>query len=206
MTVALSSAMWAECRTIARLEETELHRFRAVTLRPAQLARLEREICATRHLLHSSSTPQAAAFSAREAANLVMHLALTTCELAARKTSPRDSLRNRTRLARRAEAWMREHLAECIRISDVCAALRVSRRELEYAFRSTYDQSPRDFLHILRLHAIRQALLCSLKDQTILEIAFAHGITHPSRFAADYRALFGIRPSEEAKRRGEEAA
>ncbi len=201
MTVALSSDMWADCRAVAGLEDAELRRFGAVTLAPAQLARLEQEIGGTRRRLHSSTTPQAAAFSTREAAALVTHLAITVCELAARKAPLRDSLRNRTRLARRAETWMRDHLAECIRISDVCLALRVSRRELEYAFRITYDQSPRDFLHILRLHAIHQALRNPEKEQTILEIAYAHGIAHPSRFAADYRALFGVRPSETAKRR-----
>jgi len=66
---------------------------------------------------------------------------------------------NRTRLARRAECWMRENLAEDVRMPDLCTVLRVSRRELEYAFRTTYDQSPRDYLHTLRLHAVRRTLL-----------------------------------------------
>jgi AraC family ethanolamine operon transcriptional activator len=91
---------------------------------------------------------------------------------------------------------MRDHLAEPIRVPDVCLALSVSRRELEYAFRATFDQSPRDFLHALRLNAIRRALLRGDVRAPIVHIALDHGITHPGRFAADYRALFGEPPSE----------
>ena len=129
-----------------------------------------------------------------------MSLATVACELAVKTTPPRDPLRNRTRLARRAEAWMREHLADPVRLPEVCLALRVSRRELEYAFRTTFDQSPRNFLHTLRLNATRRALLRSGGRTPILEIALDYGITHPGRFAADYRALFGERPSETLRR------
>jgi transcriptional regulator GlxA family with amidase domain len=32
--------------------------------------------------------------------------------------------------------------------------------------------------------------------RSLLEIALEHGVTHPGRFAAQYRELFGHRPSE----------
>ena len=75
-------------------------------------------------------------------------------------------------------------------------ALRVSRRELEYAFRTVFDQSPRDFLHLLRLNAVRRALRRGAPGDTILRVLLDHGFTHPGRFAADYRAIFGEQPSE----------
>lgn len=200
MTVALPPAVWAQCRALAGLEDRELHRYFASALAPGQFARFEQEIRATQARLNSPAASPAAAFSVREAGHLAAHLATLACELSARQAPLRDSLRNRTRLARRAELWLRENLAAPVRVADVCLALHVSRRELEYAFRATYDQSPRDYLHTLRLHAVRRALLAPGEDRTILEITFAHGIAHPSRFAADYRLLFGERPSETQKR------
>ena len=89
---------------------------------------------------------------------------------------------------------MRHQLGESLQILDLCAALRVSRRELEYAFRSTFDQSPRDFLQALRLNAIRRELRVS--DAPIIDIAFQHGMSHLGRFAASYRHLFGEKPSQ----------
>lgn len=200
MTVALPPAAWAQCRAVARLDDHEFHRYAAATLAPAQFTRLQRQISATHCQLAAADAPAVMALSARVAHGLAMDLAITACELAARKRPLRDSLRNRTRLARRAESWMRENLAEDVRMPDLCLALRVSRRELEYAFRTIYDQSPRDYLHTLRLHAVRRSLLVREEPYSILEIALAHGISHPSRFAADYRALFGERPSETPRR------
>ena len=84
-----------------------------------------------------------------------------------------------------------------VQIPDVCTALKVSRRELEYAFRSTFDQSPRDFLQALRLNAIRRELLRC--DTPIIDVAYQHGMTHLGRFAASYRQLSGEKPSQTAR-------
>lgn len=98
---------------------------------------------------------------------------------------------------------MHERLEENIRVEDVCLALNVSRRELEYAFRTVQDQSPRDYLQTLRLNAIRRVLLrMEKRDSSIVDIAQAHGMSHLGRFAAHYRALFGESPSVTLRRQG----
>jgi AraC family ethanolamine operon transcriptional activator len=98
---------------------------------------------------------------------------------------------------------MHEHLEENIRMEDVCLALHVSRRELEYAFRTVQDQSPRDYLQTLRLNAIRRVLLrVENHDASIIDVAQAHGMTHLGRFAAHYRSLFGESPSVTLRRQG----
>jgi transcriptional regulator GlxA family with amidase domain len=97
---------------------------------------------------------------------------------------------------------MRDHLAEPWQIPEVCLALRVSRRELEYAFRTSFDTSPRDFLQALRLNAIRRALQNEDNPQeSVSHLALDHGITHFGRFSAHYRALFGESPSKTQARR-----
>lgn len=88
---------------------------------------------------------------------------------------------------------MRHHLGEPLQIPDLCRALKVSRRELEYALRANFDQSPRDFFQALRLNAIRRKLQVS--DAPIIDVAFQLGMFHPGRFAASYRRLFGEKPS-----------
>lgn len=113
----------------------------------------------------------------------------------------RHGAHNRTRIARRAEDWLRLHLREPFAIPDVCFALGVSRRELEYAFRQTFDQSPREFLQALRLNAIHRALRKSPPGRShVTRIALDHGVTHLGRFAARYRQLFGELPSSSASR------
>ncbi|NNV10245.1 helix-turn-helix domain-containing protein, partial [Geobacillus sp. MMMUD3] len=45
-----------------------------------------------------------------------------------------------------------------------------------------------------RLHAARSDILSG--DETMSDIAFRWGFSHPSRFAAAYRRLFGELPSQ----------
>lgn len=190
MAVNVPLAVWEQCRTVAG-SECAFASGVVLRLPPPLYARLDRQICETRRLLRDAHR---ATVAERAGADLAAQIVTTAWEIADFRAAPRESLRNRARLARRAEAWMRGHLAEPIRIPDVCLALRVSRRELEYAFRTVFDQSPRDFLHSLRLNAVRRALRAD-PHASILDIALAHGVTHLSRFAANYRARFGENPS-----------
>ena len=129
---------------------------------------------------------------------------LAACELAAGPCQFRDSLRNRWRLARRADEWMRERLDWPLRMTDLCLAMRVSRRELEYAFRSTFEQSPRRHLELLRLNAARRILKASKpEERTVVRVAHDCGLTHLGRFAANYQALFGEKPGDTLRGRAE---
>jgi len=179
----------ANCRTPNKVERWQL---------PAPLfALLDRQLRQTQHLLQSAlAKPELVSFAERAAVDFVTNIATHAWEMTLRDHPLRISFRNRAYLARRAENWMRDRMGQPIRIPDVCLALRVSRRELEYAFRSTFDTSPREFLHKLRLNAIRRVLHRTDPTNSIIQVAFDHGITHLSRFAADYRALFGEKPSD----------
>jgi transcriptional regulator GlxA family with amidase domain len=195
----LPGEAWERCRALAGIERPASATFAALQLPPPLLARLERNARSSRQSLRAASTaPRLAVFAIREAAAFATELATAAWELMNKQAPPRDSLRNRARLARRAETWMRERLAAPVQVPDVCHALRVSRRELEYAFRTVFEQSPRDFLHALRLNAVHRALRSA--EGTVLQVALDHGIMHPGRFAAHYRAIFGESPSETKRR------
>ncbi len=195
LAISVPTLIWERCRAIAGCGDGEFTKAVAVRLPPPVLAHLESRAREVRASLRSGS-PLAAA----ETTALVTEMFTTAWELSTGIAPPRSSHRNRTRLAQRAEEWMRAHLTEPVQVPEVCLALGVSRRELEYAFRLTFDQSPRDFLQALRLNAIRRSLKYAGPDVSLMDLAFDHGLMHLGRFAAQYRALFGENPSAWKKR------
>lgn len=198
LTVNVPAAVWEKGRLLAGVDREGFGAVCACVLPTTLYARIERRLKITRHFLRCADAERGLTpFAADDAVALVAEIVTIAWELSRGAVSPPDSHRNRARLAHRAEEWMREHLTESAQVPDVCLALRVSRRELEYAFRLTFDQSPRDFLQALRLNAIRQALKSSHHVQeTVTQVAVDHGVMHLGRFAAQYRDLFGESPSE----------
>jgi AraC-like DNA-binding protein len=198
LTVNVPAPVWERGRILAGVDRVDFGAVCACELPPMLYTRIERQLKVTRHFLRCAYAERGlTSFAAGDAAALVAEIVMIAWELSGGLISPPASHRNRARLAHRAEEWMRGHLTESAQVPEVCLALRVSRRELEYAFRLTFDQSPRDFLQALRLNAIRQALKSSLHVQeTVTQVAVDHGVMHLSRFAAQYRDLFGESPSE----------
>ncbi|WP_138084868.1 helix-turn-helix domain-containing protein [Phragmitibacter flavus] len=194
LAVSVSPVLWDRCRLLAGVEREHFGAGTATRIPPPIFEKIERQLCRLRGLLRQDAS---AVHAVEEAVAFITQVMTMTWELHSSVRVPRESLRNRVRLARRAEAWMRDHLSEPIGVPDICLALRVSRRELEYAFCHTFDQSPRSFLQALRLNAIRRALRRSDGPTgNVSHVVLDHGITHLGRFAAQYRALFGENPSE----------
>jgi AraC family ethanolamine operon transcriptional activator len=84
-----------------------------------------------------------------------------------------------------------------VHISELCKALRVSRRSFHRAFADTLGIGPASYLRYRRLSAIRSVL--TRRDPAIISIgdlAFEYGFFEPERFSAYYRAHFGETPSE----------
>jgi len=195
--VNVPRALWEEGRMLAGVERESFGGVAAHHLEPPVYGAIERRLRAIRALLRTAGITADAPFAAGEARAFMVGLATLAWRLRGTVKPLRDSLRNRMRLARRAEEWMRGHLAEPVQVPDACLALRVSRRELEYAFRTGFDTSPRDFLQALRLNAVRRHLQSESDDRvSISQLAMDHGMTHFGRFAAYYRTLFGESPSE----------
>lgn len=195
LTLAVPPDVWNRCmllagRDVAPNELTVLH------IPEKILTPIIHQIQNYSSELISASTSNDRIISAmNQTAGLVNEAFTIACEQGSRTEWTRGSFQNRARLARRAEEWMLDHLDEAVQVPDLCLALRVSRRELEYAFRTIFDVSPREHLAMLRLNAIRRAII-RREDKSISDIAYAHGVTHLSRFAASYLALFGEKPSE----------
>jgi AraC family ethanolamine operon transcriptional activator len=109
---------------------------------------------------------------------------------------PAAPLRPRRDLALRAEALLRRSLDEPIRIEDVCAAVHASRPALHRSFRATFGTSPMAYLKSLRLSAARRDLKTARRGTTVAAVAMRWGFFRLGCFSADYRAMFGEKPSE----------
>lgn len=81
--------------------------------------------------------------------------------------------------------------------SDICLELSISERTLRRYFHEVYGTNPGRFLRNRRLHIARRSLRRpSHPGASVTEICTGLGFFDLGRFAADYRAMFGERPSE----------
>src|SRR5262245_4750771 len=183
------AGLWERCQALAGAEIKGAFSQVVRWQLPASLfLSLHHQLYETHRLLQSAlKKPHLSCFAERAAVKLVTNITTHAFEASLRDQPVADSLRNRVRLARSAETWMRDRLCEPFNIADLCVAHRVSRREMEYAFRGTFNTSPQKFLSLLRLNAIHRALVRADESSKITAIAFDHGITHLGRFAASYR-------------------
>lgn len=197
LSIAVPATVWEESRALAGLERNGAMGASVHFLDEGAFQRIESRIRNLKALLETAAVDSQWITATNAAAIEFSREMLIFAWTQSGATHPcRDSLRNRARLARRAEDWMRAHLGESITIPDLCRALGVSRREIEYAFRLIHDESPRDYLQALRLNAIRRELLHDGPHRSISHLAMAHGVSHLSRFAANYRRMFGEYPTE----------
>lgn len=81
-------------------------------------------------------------------------------------------------------------------ILELCLIVGASQRTLEYAFKERYGIGPKDFIKKHQLNLVRKSLKNANPEITkIYEIAQKYGFWHMSRFASDYKKMFGELPS-----------
>lgn len=125
---------------------------------------------------------------------LLCHLAAPAAAGASDSTAT-----SRQRVVREARAYMGEHAEEPITVPELCDALHVSRRTLQYSFQDVLGMTPVSYLRALRLNGVRRDLRRG-GAEPVADRAARWGFWHLSRFAADYRHLFGELPSVTLKR------
>jgi transcriptional regulator GlxA family with amidase domain len=110
------------------------------------------------------------------------------------------SLDRRRALALRAEAWLRQNLAEPPTIAALSAAVGASERTLYEAFREHLGAPPKAYLKTLRLDAARRRLLEGHAGTRVTDVALDWGFVHFGWFSQDYRRQFGETPSQTLQR------
>lgn len=98
---------------------------------------------------------------------------------------------------KRAEDFIAANLANDISLIDIVASSGVSMRTLYYGFRRRHGVGPIAWMKRLRLDRTRADLDAAVPGgTTVTEVATRWGFVHFGRFAADYRARFGMTPLE----------
>lgn len=109
---------------------------------------------------------------------------------------PEDAAPRHMEILRGAIAHV-ERVHDRITVPQLAAALGVSRRTFEVAFRKGLNISPLQFMRRSRMNrALHTLRLATPDSNTVTEIAMKLGFTDLGRFAADYRNLFGFNPSQ----------
>jgi AraC family ethanolamine operon transcriptional activator len=106
-----------------------------------------------------------------------------------------------------AQAIMRARITEPITVADLCVALGVSRRTLQYSFQEVLGLNPVRFLRAMRLNGVRRDLKqTTAPAATVQDTAATWGFWHLGHFVTDYKRMFGELPSETLRRRRGRAA
>lgn len=86
-------------------------------------------------------------------------------------------------------------------VLDICRALSVSRRTLQYSFAEIHGIAPLAYLRYVRLNRARRDLSWPHDNQaSVAGVATHWGFWHLGRFSQDYRQLFGELPSDTLRR------
>ena len=97
---------------------------------------------------------------------------------------------------RRAQAFMDENAARAITIDDIAAAVFISVRGLQAAFRRLLGITPLDYLRRVRLDYAHAELTASNPTLTTVKAVALHwGFAHLGRFSATYLDAYGQLPS-----------
>lgn len=115
----------------------------------------------------------------------------------------RGHLRRRYSVMRRVRDYLHGHPNSPVRVDELCLAIGISRRGLEYLFRDFLGIGVNAFIRHRRLHGARRAILLSgpAAPGGIKRIALDWGFWHLGRFSAEYKSQFGELPTATLARR-----
>nr|WP_288500394.1 helix-turn-helix domain-containing protein [uncultured Pseudomonas sp.] len=102
----------------------------------------------------------------------------------------------RRRMVDRARDYALAHPERPVNILELCNQIGASRRKLQYCFQEALGINPIAYLRTIRLNAVHRQLRHASEADSVQSIAANWGFWHLSRFASDYRQLFGCKPSE----------
>ncbi len=102
---------------------------------------------------------------------------------------------------RRARAFIEAHAAEPLTVGRIAAEAGVSIRALQHGFQRVLGMSPTAYLRAVRLRGARRDLVSADRETaSVAAVAAQWGFLHPGRFAARYRAMYGVSPGATLRR------
>ena len=90
---------------------------------------------------------------------------------------------------------LEENPEQPLSIPDICNTIRVSDRTLRLCCQEHLGMSPKRYLLLRRMQAVRRALRASNRGETtVTKVATRYGFWQLGRFAVEYKARFGEAP------------
>lgn len=112
----------------------------------------------------------------------------------------------RKRMVDRAREYAMARREQPPTVLELCNQIGASRRKLQYCFQETLGTNPVAYLRALRLNAAHRQLRRGTGSDSVQTVAAHWGFWHLSRFANDYRQLFGELPSDTLRLAREDSA
>lgn len=92
---------------------------------------------------------------------------------------------------------LQQYDGQPVLLLELCRQAHVSERTLRSIFNEVFGVGPNRYLHIRRLHLVREALsVANPHIDSVGQIALRFGFSDSGRMAADYHRLFGEYPSQ----------
>ena len=110
---------------------------------------------------------------------------------------PPARIRRGWQIVARAREFILSHPESPTGIAEICNAVGVSRRTLQYCFQDVLGVSPIEFLRAIRLGGARRMLRTAA---SVTDAAVHWGFWHFGYFSQDYRNMFGELPSQTHRR------
>jgi AraC family ethanolamine operon transcriptional activator len=86
-------------------------------------------------------------------------------------------------------------------VSDFCAALGATQRELRRSFKSYFAMGPTRLARLHKVNLVRRLLVDGVSRETkIMDLLASADVSEPGRFSGQYKAIFGESPSVTRKR------
>ncbi|GAB3626460.1 AraC family transcriptional regulator [Pandoraea terrae] len=105
-----------------------------------------------------------------------------------------------SRIVKTCQEFVLANSEQPLTVTDLCQALRVSRRTLQTSFTEVTGASPAFYLRYMRLSAVRSLLRSTGATLTIRDAAAYWGFIHMGNFARDYFRMFAELPSQTCRR------
>lgn len=125
----------------------------------------------------------------------------TSSESPAVQTRPGRRLMSRVGVIQLVERWLEDEADRRPSLHELAQAAGVSHRTLHNAFAEQLGVSPKRFLRLRLLNAVRRELTCASGDDLrVTDVVSRLGVWDWGRFSGDYWTLFGELPSETLRR------
>lgn len=104
-----------------------------------------------------------------------------------------NKTKTQARLARRAEALLRQDLSQHITIQEAASRLNVSPTSLKQSFRGVFGMPVYTYMRVLKMRFA--ALELCRTDKPVMEIAGEYGYENGSKFSAAFKDVMGEAPN-----------